>query len=136
MSLKDIEFLKEKSRKFYANALYLFEKGDYDLCAFNLEQACQLLLKYLIAKRTGDWPKTHYLEQLLRTLSEVYEIPEIYQYYLDNELFFDDLTDAYFTTRYFPKIFTKSLAEKLLKSFKNFVKFLERVLNEEFEFDI
>jgi len=79
MSLKDIEFLKEKSRKFYATALYLFEKRDYDLCAFNLEQACQLLLKYLIAKRIGEWTKTNYLEQLIRTLSDVYENQEIYQ---------------------------------------------------------
>jgi len=136
MSLKEIEFLKEKSKKFYSNALYLFEKGDYDLCAFNLEQSCQLLLKYLIAKCIGEWPKAHYLEQLLRTLSEVYDKPEIYEYYINNELFFDDLTDAYFTTRYFPKVFTKSLAEKLIENYRNFLEFLEGALNEKFEFNI
>jgi len=48
---KDIEFLKEKGKKFYLNAIDLFEKGDFDLCAFNLEQSCQLYLKYLIAKK-------------------------------------------------------------------------------------
>jgi len=136
MSLKEIEFLKEKSKKFYLNALYLFEKGYHDLCAFNLEQSCQLLTKYLIAKRIGDWPKTHYLEHLLRTLSEIYDKPEIYEYYVNNELFFDDLTDAYFTTRYFPKVFTKSLVEKLIENYKKFVEFLEGTLNEKFEFDI
>ena len=136
MSLEGVEFLKEKSKKFYFNALYLFERGDYDLCAFNLEQSCQLLLKYLIGKLIGEWPKTHYLEQLLKTLSEVCGKPEIYQYYLDNELFFDDLTDAYFTTRYFPKVFTKTLAQRLLENYKEFVKFLEESLNEKLEFDI
>jgi len=50
--------------------------------------------------------------------------------------FFDDLTDAYFTTRYFPKVFTKTLAQRLLENYKEFVKFLERTLNEKFEFDI
>ncbi len=49
---KDVGFLKEKSKRFFSNALYL----------------------------------------------------------LENELFFDDLSDAYFASRYFPKVFTKNLA--------------------------
>ncbi len=132
---KDIGFLKEKSKRFYLNAIELFEKGDYDLCAFNLEQSCQLYLKYLIAKKVGDWPKTHYLNELIKRLSEVYEKKEILDYYLNNEIFFDDLTDVYFTARYIPKIFTKSLAQKLKESYENFLKFLEEILNEKFNLD-
>jgi HEPN domain-containing protein len=41
MAKKEIEFLKEKARKFYLNEKDLFKKGDYDLCAFNLERSCQ-----------------------------------------------------------------------------------------------
>ncbi len=129
-------FLKEKSKKFYQNAQYLFEKGDYDLAAFNIEQSCQLLMKYLIAKKTGEWPKTHDLNALTKILSEVYQKAEIYDYYQKNELFFDDLSDAYFTSRYFPKIFSRSLLEKFLQEYKNFLTFLQDKLYEPLDFDI
>jgi HEPN domain-containing protein len=86
----------------------------------------------LIAKKVGDWPKTHYLEALIKRLSEAYDKREIYDYFLENELFFDDLTDAYFTTRYIPKVFNKSLAEKLIEGYQKFLKFLEKTINEKF----
>jgi HEPN domain-containing protein len=131
----DVGFLKDKSKRFFSNALYLFERGDHDLCAFNLEQSCQLLVKYFIAKRVGEWPKTHYLDSLMRSLSEIYEKAEIYEYYLENELFFDDLSDAHFTSRYFPKAFTKNLTQKLIAEYRKFLNFLEVTLNEKLDFD-
>jgi HEPN domain-containing protein len=130
MSKKEIEFLKERSRKFFLNAFYLFRKGHYDLCAFNLEQSSQLYLKYLIVKKIGDWPKTHYLQELIKRLSEVYEKPEINNYLLKNEIFFDDLTDAYFTSRYLPKTFNRNLVKKMVQEYKKFLKFIEKTLNE------
>jgi len=130
MAKKEIEFLKERSRKFFLNALHLFRKGYYDICAFNLEQSCQLYLKYLIAKKIGDWPKTHYLQELVKRLSEVYERPEINNYLLENEIFFDDLTDAYFTSRYLPKTFNRNLAKKMIQEYRKFLKFIEKTLNE------
>lgn len=129
-------FLKEKSKKFYQNAQYLFEKEDDDLAAFNIEQSCQLLIKYLIAKKTGEWPKTHDLNALIKILSEVYQKAEIYDYYQKNELFFDDLSDAYFTSRYFPKVFSKNLLEKFLQEYKNFLTFLQDEVDEPLDFDI
>jgi len=132
MTKKEIKFLKEKAKKFYLNALSLFKKRDYDLCAFNLEQSCQLYIKYLIAKKVGDWPKTPNLKILIKILSEAYDKPEIYDHLLENELFFDDLTDAYFTSRYIPKVFSKNVAEKLIDGYKDFLKFIEKTLNEKF----
>jgi HEPN domain-containing protein len=129
-------FLKEKSKKFYHNAIYLFEKGDYDLADFNMEQSCQLLVKYFLAKKMGEWPKTHYLVQLIKMLSEAYESKEIHDYLKENELFFDDLSDAYFTSRYFPKEFSKNLVEKLIDNYKNFIKFLEERMNEPLDFGL
>jgi len=129
-------FLKEKSKKFYQNAQYLFEKEDDDLAAFNIEQSCQLLIKYLIAKKTGEWPKTHDLNALIKILSEIYQKAEIYDYYQKNELFFDDLSDAYFTSRYFPKVFSKNLLEKFLQEYKNFLTFLQDEVDEPLDFDI
>ena len=131
--MKEIEFLKKRAQKFYRNALELFEKGDYDLSAFNLEQALQLYLKYLIAKKLGEWPQTHYLDELIDKLSETYDRPEFKKYKEDNELFFDDLSDAYFQSRYYPKEYNKNLVSKLLEGFKNFIKFIENNLNEKFD---
>jgi HEPN domain-containing protein len=35
----------------------------------------------LIEKKVGEWPKTHYLNELVRELSKVYKEKEIINYY-------------------------------------------------------
>jgi len=132
MAQEEIEFLKERSREFYEEAMELFKKGKYNLSAFALEQSLQLYLKYLIAKKIGYWPKTHYLDELVKNLAEAYNKEEFIEYKKENNLFFDDLSDAYFTSRYFPKKFNKELVEELLKNFEKFIKFIEEILNEKF----
>jgi HEPN domain-containing protein len=132
MAQEEIEFLKERSKEFYEEALELFKKGKYNLSAFTLEQSLQLYLKYLIGKKVGDWPKTHYLDELVNSLAEAYNKEEFIEYKKENSLFFDDLSDAYFTSRYFPKKFNKELVEELLKNFEKFIKFIEEILNEKF----
>ena len=132
MAQEEIEFLKERSKEFYEEALELFKKGKYNLSAFTLEQSLQLYLKYLIGKKVGDWPKTHYLDELVKSLAEAYNKEEFIEYKKENSLFFDDLSDAYFTSRYFPKKFNKELVEELLKNFEKFIKFIEEILNEKF----
>ena len=81
-------------------------------------------------KENRRLPKTHYLHELIKRLSEVYEKPEINNYLLENEIFFDDLTDAYFTSRYLPKTFNRNLAKKMVQEYKKFLKFIEKTLNE------
>jgi HEPN domain-containing protein len=39
MAQEEIEFLKERSREFYEEAIELFKKGKYNLSAFALEQS-------------------------------------------------------------------------------------------------
>jgi HEPN domain-containing protein len=129
---EEIEFLKKRSKEFYENAKSLFRKRKYNLSAFNLEQSCQLFLKYLIAKKVGDWPKTHYLDELVKELAKAYKKKSILKYFQNKELFFDDLTDAYFTSRYFPREFTQTIVEKMFSEFEDFVKFLEKTLKEKF----
>jgi HEPN domain-containing protein len=78
---EEIEFLRKRSVEFYHNACALLKEGKYNLSAFNLEQSCQLFLKFLIGKKVGEWPKTHYLNELVRELSKVYKEKEIINYY-------------------------------------------------------
>jgi HEPN domain-containing protein len=52
VSFEEAEVLRERAEEFLRNAEELFQKRVYDLSAFNLEQYCQLMLKYkLLVKR-------------------------------------------------------------------------------------
>ncbi len=131
--MSKLDFLKERAQEFWETAQYLFEKGRYNLSAFNLEQATKLWLKYLIGIKVGEWPKTHYLNELIEEFSRVYDTQEILEYYRENEIFFENLSDAYFTSRYFSKVFSKNLVEKLMKKCKEFFEFLEKTIGEKFQ---
>lgn len=69
MSFEEAELLRERAESFLANAEELAIKGNYDLAAFNLEQYCQLILKYHLLVKVGTYPRTHSLMSLLRNLS-------------------------------------------------------------------
>jgi HEPN domain-containing protein len=127
MEEKRIDFLKERAREFFEEAKELLKKKRYNLSAFNLEQAIQLFVKYLIGKKLGDWPKTHYLSELVPDLVKVYKNKKILKFYRENELFFENLEDAYFVSRYFPKKFSEN---SLLQLFEKSEEFLELVKNE------
>ena len=51
-----MEELLERAKKFLKEAEDDIKKGFYDLCMFHLEQALQLLLKYVLAKEIGYFP--------------------------------------------------------------------------------
>jgi HEPN domain-containing protein len=125
-----MEFLKIRGKEFFEEAQELFQKKRYNLAAFNLEQAFQLWIKYLIGKKLGDWPKTHYFSELIPQLAKTYEEGKILDFYKENELFFDNLEDAYFTSRYFPKKFTENGIKLLLEKGKEFLKLLKESIGE------
>ncbi len=130
--MQEITFLKNRSKEFWEETLRLFEEGKYNLAAFNLEQAVQLWLKYLIGIKIGDWPKTHYPSELIKELAKVEENEEILKFYQKRELFFDDLEDAYFIARYFPKEFTKNSVGQLIENSKTFLQLTEKITKEKF----
>ncbi len=127
-----IEFLRKRAREFFEEAEGLLKKRRYNLSAFNLEQAVQLWVKYLIGKKLGDWPKTHYFSELIPQLAKVYEQEKISEFYKENELFFDSLEDAYFTSRYFPKEFTENSLKMLFEKNKEFIGLIEDLFKEKF----
>lgn len=122
----DAEYLRERAEKFLKNGEELLEKGEYDLSAFNLEQACQLILKYYIFKRIGDFPKTHYIKRLLKTLGSVYEREAEVQRLLDEEIsVISNLEDSYIGARYLPATFDKKQVENMLNFIRKLRRFLE-----------
>lgn len=128
--MKSFDYLKERGKEFWERGVEDFDKKRFNLSAFDFEQAIQLFIKYLIAKKVSDWPKTHYFSELIKELATVYENEKILKFYEDNELFFNDLEDAYFTSRYFDKKFSENLVAKLIENCKNFLKFIEEIAGE------
>jgi len=80
----------------------------------------------LIFFKTGDFPKTHYLDKLFNELKEVYKQKEIVKFYKKHSLEFKVLEDAYITSRYLPKEFTKDEVHKIIEFTKSVFKFLEK----------
>ncbi len=77
-----------------------FEKKRYKFVAFAIEQSMQLYLKYLLAKKIGDFPKTHDLSLLFKEASKVCK--DLEDFYKKRSLGIKAIYDAYFQTKYFP----------------------------------
>jgi Uncharacterized conserved protein related to C-terminal domain of eukaryotic chaperone, SACSIN len=129
---KEIKFLKERAFEFWEEGIKLFNEKKYNLSVFNIEQAIQLWIKYLIGIKIGDWPKTHYFSELVESLSDVYKSKKVVDFYKNNEIFFNNLEDAYFTSRYFPKVFSENTVSQLIENSKKFIKITEKIKGEKF----
>lgn len=127
MSREEAIFLKERALKFYKNGKDLFEKGVYDIAAFNFEQAVQLLLKYHLFKQIGDYPKTHYLKTLFSGLVEANKsrADEIDNFYKKNINVIANLENAYLTARYLPAEFTEEEVKNMAEFVDKFMEFFE-----------
>jgi HEPN domain-containing protein len=115
------ERLIKRSHDFLETAEYQTSKGFYDLATFSLEQALQLFLKARVLAEGVDYPRTHSVRTLLEILSEL--VPEnrkpTVKRILENRLLeLGMLEDAYITSRYVMREFTKQEAEKLTKTVK------------------
>ncbi len=109
----NFDFLKENADAFLKNAQHLLEEKEYKLSAFNIEQAIQLYLKYLLAKRIGDFPKTHSLKKLLTEAGSLY--PSLYKIYEDNMFVIADIEYAYIASRYFPSEYSEKEVKVMLE---------------------
>jgi len=67
-----VHFLRERALQFYEQATFTLERG-YCEMLFNIEQALQLYMKYLLYRKIGDYPKSHFLRDIADRLVEIYE---------------------------------------------------------------
>jgi len=130
--MSNFEFMKERAKEFWERGFEDLEKKRLNLSAFDFEQAIQMWIKYLIGKKVGDWPKTHYFPVLMKELANSYNSKEIMKFYNENEIFFSDLEDAYFTSRYFSKLFSENHIKKIAENCNRFLNFLEKTIGEKF----
>jgi len=119
--------LREHAEAFLRNAEELFQKGVHDLSAFNLEQYCQLILKYKLLVKTGMYPRTHSLMTLIRLLANVTSGLEVL-FEGENILMITKIEDANIGARYMPRRYEKEEVEEMLKFVKEvFRNVVERV---------
>jgi len=125
MTKKQEECLLKRSREFLETAEYQISKGFYGLAVFSLEQSLQLSLKSRMLSKGADYPRTHSVRSLLEILldlvseEEKFTIRRILDDYL---LELGMLEDAYITSRYVMREYTKQEAEKLMKVVKEVMK--------------
>lgn len=113
--------LLKRSRDFLETAEYQISRSFYDLATFSLDQALQLFLKAKVLAEGVDYPRTHSVRTLLEILSDL--VPEnkksTIKGILENYLLeLGMLEDAYITSRYVMREFTKQEAERLTKAVK------------------
>lgn len=117
--------LIQRSKNFLETAEFQKSRSFYDLAAFSLEQALQLYLKAKLLAEGADYPRTHSVRTLLKMLSELVsedkktQIKKVLEDYL---LELGMLEDAYITSRYITREFTKEELEKLAKAVKEIMK--------------
>ena len=117
--------LLKRSGDFLETAKYQVSEGFYDLAVFSLEQALELFLKAKVLAEGVDYPRTHSVRTLLEILSQLVSeskksvVNGILESYL---LELGVLEDAYITSRYVMREFTKREAEKLTLAVKEIMK--------------
>jgi HEPN domain-containing protein len=117
LSYEEVELIRRRAEAFLRNARGLIDEGEWDLAVFNLEQYCQLILKYKLLVKKGSYPRSHSLKSLIRILGD--DNPELLKLIQDEGKlhYIARLEEAYIVSRYLPYVFE----EKEVKDIYRFV---------------
>ena len=124
-SLEEVEIIRRRAEAFLRNAERLIVEREWDLAVFNLEQYCQLILKYKLLIARGSYPRTYSLRTLIRILGQ--KTPEMLELVEDEKYlhYIARLEEAYITSRYLPYIYEEKevvdLYRFVVKVFKRYV---------------
>ncbi len=116
-----MEFLKKNALKFLQEAEDSFARGDYSFTMFFVEQFFQLMLKYLLYRRYGDFPRTH----SLKTLFDLTKDENLQKFYRDNLDLVRDIELSYIASRYMDVDYSEAVARKALNLAKRFLELVE-----------
>jgi HEPN domain-containing protein len=117
--------LLKRSEDFLETAKYQMSQHIYDLATFSLEQSLELFLKAKVLAEGVDFPRTHSIRTLLELLAKLVQenkksvVKSILEKYL---LELGMLEDAYITSRYVMREFTREEAKKLTSAVEDIMK--------------
>jgi len=103
MSFEEAEILRERAEAFLRNVEHLIKEKEWDLAVFCLEQYCQLILKYKLLAKSGSYPRTHSLRELIKRLKLYNASIGVLVEDEDKLLYVTKLEDAYIVSRYLPR---------------------------------
>ena len=112
----EIRMLMRRAEKFLRIAKLSLKNKDYDIAAFSAEQAAQLALKAALLRERGWYPRTHSIRRLIKLLRK----PKLLKL-LDDELELVALEDAYVTSRYFTREFTREEVARMIDLAKRII---------------
>ncbi|MBS7654768.1 HEPN domain-containing protein [Candidatus Bathyarchaeota archaeon] len=115
MSFEETEVIRRRAEAFLRTAKYLLENSEWDLSVFNLEQYCQLILKYKLLVKSGSYPRTNSLRRLIRELAKINPKLQSLIKYEDKLHYVARLEEAYLTSRYIPYVYDENEARSLFK---------------------
>ncbi len=119
---EEYESYIEKSRRFYENALLNKDKKYYDISLFSLHQSMEFLLKALLIKNSGDFPKSHNLRVLMEYLLKISneKCKNLLNFYISkNGIRLSYLSDAYISSRCFISSYSENDVNELIDMIKN-----------------
>jgi len=122
LSFEEAEILKERAEAFLKNAEKLVTEGIYDLAIFNMEQYCQLILKYKLLIKTGTYPRTRSIIRLLRELSKIVEELKGLLNSKEAMIYLTKIEDAYIGARYLPRRYEEIEVKEVLRFIKEVFK--------------
>ncbi len=120
---EEYESYLEKSRRFYENSIINQDKKYYDIALFNLQQSMEFLLKALLLKNSGEYPRSHNLKILMNSLSELSNenCKNIINTYISkNGVKLSFLSDAYISSRYFISSYSEDDVVQLVDMVRHF----------------
>ena len=115
-AIDEYQILKSRSEEFLDSAEYQFDKGYFTIAAFSFHQSLELFLKSRLLIRGVEYPRTHSLNSLIEIISNVTEkkcsvaARELLNTYI---LELALLEDAYITSRYFSREYSREEIIKL-----------------------
>ena len=125
MSFNEAEILRKRADDFLEESEHLIDIKKYNLAIFNLEQYCELILKYKMLIKLGYYPRTHSLKELINKLSEINDNIKGLINDEKNLLYIGRLTDAYISTIYMPiefdEIETKNIYKFIVEVFNKYI---------------
>lgn len=124
--IEEAEILRKRALSFLKNAEENIKRKEFDLAAFHCDQASQLILKYFLFVKVGEYPKTHSLKLLFKEAIKFF--PKLNSFFTKNLTLIGDMESAYIGSRYLPFQYTKEEVVQMISFCKKLIKILNEAL--------